>query len=305
MASVLLSRSLLLHAGYALGLILLLYLTRPAYLAFRKRRSGYGTVFNSQTGIPEALVAVRLRDLHGQVVRSAVTDRHGRYRILASKGDYIVELSKAGFVFPSAYLGAKSYSPVYGNLLAAAHIIVNDYGVMTKNIPVDPVKRGGASAVFGRTFRLPKRAQMTIAVASPLAALAAAAALRSWEGWSLFAVYAATILMRLFTYKPAKPPYGTVRDADTGVPLQNAIVRIFESRFNKLLETETTSPKGRYAFMVKAGSYYILFQKDGYRGVRLNFPRIQKDGTLLVKDVRMKNLASLKKSDLEKKYGGA
>ena len=37
-----------------------LWLSRPAWLAFRKRRSGYGTVFH-RDGIPEALATVSFR----------------------------------------------------------------------------------------------------------------------------------------------------------------------------------------------------------------------------------------------------
>ena len=130
---------------YALFLAVSLRLTHPSYLAFRRRHSGHGIVFNSHTGKPEALVTVSLLNLHKTVVRSAVTDRQGRYRLVAPRGEYIVAASKAGFKFPSVYLSKTATTQLYGNLLPASHIIIQDHGVITKNIPIDPEHAAGPS----------------------------------------------------------------------------------------------------------------------------------------------------------------
>ncbi|MFZ2803908.1 MAG: carboxypeptidase regulatory-like domain-containing protein [Patescibacteria group bacterium] len=270
-------------------LLLLLKLTRPAYLAFRRRRSGYGVVFNSSTGLPEALVSVRLRDLHGQIVRTVVTDKHGRYKLSAPRGEYYVEATKPGFTFPSRYLG-KDSATVYDNVLPAAHVIIKDYGVMTKNIPIDPTGSGARSWLPKRLV-LGKNTQYTIAAVSPIIALAVAIGFRtSWFLWAVFLIYAIVLISRLFSFKPATPPYGTVSDAETKRLLPQVVVRLLDARFNKVLETQITSAKGRYAFVVSPGKYRILVKGKGYKTVILNYPSIKQEGTLLAKDLKLKQL---------------
>jgi hypothetical protein len=65
------------------------------------------------------------------------------------------------------------------------------------------------------------------------------------------------------------------------------MVRIFEQKYGKLLETQVTSAKGRYAFVVKKGRYRLLVQKQGYKSVIINFPDVKDDHFLLAKDVML------------------
>jgi hypothetical protein len=275
-------------AAYVGVLALLLKLTRPAYLAFRRRRSGYGVVFNSATGIPEALVSVRLRDLHGQIVRTVVTDKHGRYKLSAPRGEYYVEAVKQGFTFPSVYLG-KDSATVYENVLPAAHIIIKDFGVMTKNIPIDP--SGTSRSWLPKRLVLGKDVQYAIAVVSLLLTFAIAFGVRtSWFLWITFAVYVVILLARLLSFKPATPPYGTILDAEVKRPLSQVAVRLLDARFNKVMETQITSPKGRYAFVVSPGKYRLLIKAKGYKTVIVNYPNIAQEGRLLAKDILLKRL---------------
>ncbi|MFA5935674.1 MAG: carboxypeptidase-like regulatory domain-containing protein [Patescibacteria group bacterium] len=273
--------------GYAIVLATLLRVTRPAYLAFRKRRSAYGTVFNSVTEIPEALASVSLHDLSGRVVRTTVTDKHGRYRLLAPKGDFTIDVRKADFTYPSKYLGDPHHTFVYDNILSTGRIIINDYGMITKNIPIDPAS-GKRRASLIPHFTLGKRTQYALAGLGPIVALAFAMWRMSIWTWIIFALFMVVLFKRLFSFKPADPPFGTIFDAETKKPVANAIVRVFDAKSNKVLETQITSPKGRYAFIVRTGAYYVLVKHEGYKTVRLNFPHIKKDGFLLVKDVHLK-----------------
>ncbi len=284
--------SLIPHIVYAVLLVLLLKLTRPAYLAFRRRRAGYGVVFNSVTGIPEALASVSLRDLHGQVVRTAVSDKHGRYKLLAPKGEYYVEVKKFGYTFPSVWM-KQPEQLVYENVLPSKHVVIKDYGVMTKNIPIDPASGAGTASWLPR-LRLSKHMQYAIAFLSPLIALA----IPSFQGnsiiaWVLFGLYMVVLFNRMFSFKLASPPFGVVRDAVNGFPLEKAVVRIFDSAYNKLLETQVTSPKGRYAFVINRGAYRIRIECKGYKTVVLNYPHITHDVYVLAKDVRLKRVGEV------------
>lgn len=275
------------HAVFALALLALLHLTRPAYLAFKRGRKGYGVVFNSVTGLPEPLVSIRLvlPGQFGTPVSTAVSDKHGRYRLTAKPGEYVVQIAKAGFTFPSEYL--KTHSSMYDNILPAARIIVKDNGVITKNIPVDPAG-GGRSKVFGWRVHLSKNIQAVLGTVGPLTLWAYPYLTKSLVAWGLYLAYVTAIGYRLFTFKPGQPAYGVIRDAETGELARNAVVRIFNAKNNKVLETQVTSERGRYAFVVGPGAYYVTIQKPGYKTTRVNFPKIAQDATSLVKDVRLK-----------------
>jgi hypothetical protein len=43
------------------------------------------------------------------------------------------------------------------------------------------------------------------------------------------------------------------------------VVRIFDLKFNKLLETQVTDSKGRYSFLVGRNEYQMLAEKPGYQ----------------------------------------
>lgn len=278
------------HLAYGTTLLAFLQLSYPAYAAFKKRRSAYGIVFNRATDIPEALVSVSLRDLHGRIVRTAVTDNDGKYKILAPKGEYYVEARKAGFVFPSTLIGKQARHHVYDNILPSTHILIKDHGVMTKNIPIDPEQGSGSSRWWLWRPRLPKNLQYVIGFLGPSIALLVLLKFFRYSpgAWLMFVVYLAHIIDRVASFKPAEPPYGVVRDAASKHPLDKVVVRIFDAKNNKLLETQITSPKGRYAFVVNRGQYRIRLEKPGYRTVVLNYPKVKHDTFLLAKDISLK-----------------
>jgi len=275
--------------GFTFFLWLTLILSQPAFVAFRKRKSGFGIVFNSVTDEPEPLVAVRLRDVHGVTAASAVTDAEGRYRIVAPNGEYYVEVDKVGFSYPSKRVTKERNGSVYDNVLPSSHIVIKEHGAITKNIPIDPLRPTESSWLSWRP-KLGKRTQYAIMVAGPALGIAIAIATNSILIWVVCAAYLAIIITRVLSFKPPQPPFGTIKDAESGKPLDRAMVRVFETRFNKLLETQITSPKGRYAFVVKKGSFRIWIKKQGYRSVILNFPAIRNDGALLTKDVKLKRI---------------
>ncbi len=276
------------------GLLALLYATGPYFAVFKKRRGGYGIVFNSQSGAPEALVSVRLRDLHGQVVRTAVTDKQGRYRLIAPRGEYYIDLIKTGFKFPSVYLVKAQKNLLYDNLLPSQHVIIKDFGALTKNIPIDPVGSFAKSAVFKQGLRFGRKTQYMLILISPLVALAGAYFLNSWFAWSVFTIFIAIYVHRLLTLRPPPPSFGTIRDLQSGQPIARAVIRILDARFNKVLETQNSSAKGRYAFIVHPGNYRVFISHPRYKSLILNYPRIKQDGYLIARDVKLKKITAAK-----------
>ncbi len=271
-----------------LGIVLVI--TRPVYAKFKRNRSGYGIVFHSLNGKPIDLARIRLVDTHGLTVASAVTDAYGHYRLVTAPGEYTVDVLKKDFVFPSIFLKQNRRSTMYDNVLASSRIKIRDYGIITKNIPIDPSEgMTSRSRVFRRWIILSDNAQLVIAFTSAIVAIAYPIIFpKSIVLWLIYIAFISIVVYRLITFRPGKPAYGTVNDVQTNEPITRVIIRLFDAQFNKLLSTQVTSPKGRYAFLVNRGSYYMTLQKEGYKTLRLNYPNITKDSYPLAANVRMK-----------------
>lgn len=278
--------------NYAVGLygsflFLIWALTRPVYADFRRRKSGYGVVFNCETGELIAGAVIRFKNPQGSVAATVVSDKRGRYRLVAPMGEYFVEVTKPGFVFTFNKQNKKSAERFFDGVLNSQHVLTQDYGAVTKNIPLVPKLKIGKASFWKRRYGLGKTTQHLIVVLGTGVAFYFAILQNTYLFWAIFAVYLIIMLVRLATFKPSQPPFGTIIDAGSRQPLDRTIVRLLDQRFNKLIEMQTTSPKGRYAFMVNRGAYRLLIEKSGYRKVIVNFPNIKQDGFLLAKDVSM------------------
>ena len=97
-------------------------------------------------------------------------------------------------------------------------------------------------------------------------------------------------------HRLAAPPklrsWGIVYDEQTKRPLANAVARIFEPKYNKLLETKITDSKGRYAFLLGPSKYYAVFEKQGFRPTQLKGIDYQGNqaATPFTEDVGMKSV---------------
>jgi len=64
---------------------------------------------------------------------------------------------------------------------------------------------------------------------------------------------------------PAKArPWGKIYNSSTKQPIKGAVVRIFDKKFNKLLETMLTGERGRYGFFADKNTFYITVEAEGY-----------------------------------------
>lgn len=274
---------------YAVIVFFILSVTKPVYQKFKRSRSGFGTVFNSMTGKPIDLARVRLVDIHGLTVTSAVTDSYGHYRLTGSPGEYTLDVLKPNFTSPSIFLKDRLHCKKFDNVISSQRIRIKDYGIITKDIPLDPINNTSAqSPVFSKHLLISDNAQFIIFYTGLIYALYPVFYPTHIAAWPIFALHITISLYRVASFRPSKPQFGTITDAQTGEPIERVIIRLFDASFNKILNTQITSPKGRYAFLVNKGSYYMTLQKEGYKPVRLNFPNITKDSYPLATNVNLK-----------------
>jgi hypothetical protein len=259
-------------AGVATATVIpyLLYLwsllAHPFMLIARRRRKEWGVVYNSLSKLPIDLAIVRLLDAKtGRVVRSAVTDKDGRYFFIVQPGTYKMIAVKASFVFPSGILRGQKEDTKYIDLYHGEVIDVRAETTITANIPLDPVdveKTPRRLLLEG----IGRRLQKSLGIITILA-MAIACAITPTV--TMFVMLAANVIMYLVfrrlavTSKPKN--WGIVYDEKSKKPLANVVARIFETRYNKLLETQVTDAQGRYAFLVGQNTYYVTFDKPGYQ----------------------------------------
>jgi hypothetical protein len=240
--------------------------TQPILLFGRRRKKKWGVVFNSLTKQPIDLAIVRLVHFESKlVIRTIVTDKYGRYRFLVQPGNFMIEVVKPGYVFPTLYLSNKKEDVDYLDLYHGGKIEVTSDQVIALNIPLDPV----TSEETPRKVLLRKVTHavrhllafcgipfgITVLVISPTAP----------NALLLLAQIGVYILFRRLAVPAKSKSWGISIDGKTKKPISNVVVRIFDKKFNKLLETQVTDRNGKYGFFVRRNVYYITAEKPGYQ----------------------------------------
>ncbi len=250
------------------GIRFLQYLFTAPFLLFRRRRrKRWGVAYDSLRKVPVDLAIVRLLDAQTKrVVKSQVTDKKGRYLFIAKPGLYTIDVRKDGFTFPSGHLKDQKRDGEYLDLYHGEPIVVKEQdAVIAANIPLDPAGESVKTPTSIRWERLTRRFMHVLSIAGVVVAIVVAFVQPT--AWTIVVAVVQVLVLILFLRMaiPNKPKsWGIVYDHKTRRPLANAIVRIFDPKYNKLLETQITDGRGRYAFLVGPNQYYTTYEKGGY-----------------------------------------
>ncbi len=249
-------------------------LSAPILFFWRRKRKGWGVVYNSMTKIPIGLAIVRLfklsskEDEKGQLLQSRVTDREGRYFFLADRGEYRIEVTKPGYKFPSEYLARVTDDGVYLDVYHGEIVRVSEKdATIAANIPMDPVKTEGVKTPARIKFmRWARRIQNILAVFGVVLAIVVAIIMPTVLTITVAVAQVLLYFLIKRLTRVRKPKgWGIVYDKRTSQPLANVVVRIFEPKYNKLLETTLTDSKGRYSFLVGPNEYFTRYERKGYQ----------------------------------------
>ncbi|RMD50675.1 PEGA domain-containing protein [Candidatus Parcubacteria bacterium] len=246
--------------------------TYPILLLGRKKRQEFGVVYNAYTKIPIDLAIVRLYTQDGKLRRTMVTDKEGRYFFKAQPGKYFLKVVKNGFEFPSKYLSGKKQDGDFLDVYTGGLIEVGEENVIINaNIPLDPITGIEKQTVknlilkrFIRTF------QNIIAFSGFILAIGVAFIQPTlFSGGLLIAHMVIFSITKILAKPKIKKGWGVVVAENDGKPVQNAIVRLFEPKYNKLIESVLTDGKGRYAFLVGPNEYFVTINKEGYEPIEI------------------------------------
>ncbi len=245
--------------------VIRLLVTQPLLLLKRRKRKKWGRVYHALSKRGVDLAVVRLVQAEtGVVAQTRITDSEGRFAFLVQPGVYRLQVVKTSFVFPSGFLKNEKMDIEDVDLYHGEVIKVLEPTLITPNIPIDPVEKMDAPKDIVHKRRL-RRVQSVLSAGSLVVTAAALVISPSWRMATLGGVQVLVYLLFRRLAIPAKPKsWGIVTDNKTGKRLAHTVVRIFDARFNKLLETQITDNKGKYAFFAGKSSYYLLAEKDGY-----------------------------------------
>ncbi|PIR60265.1 MAG: hypothetical protein COU68_02820, partial [Candidatus Pacebacteria bacterium CG10_big_fil_rev_8_21_14_0_10_45_6] len=238
---------------------------QPVMLARRRKRKKWGIVYNGFTKEPVDLATVRvIDDTTGRIIRSQVTDRNGRYFLFIGKGKYRLEVIKPGFDGFSAHLKDIQEDAKYSHLYHGGIFDVQEeQKAITYNIPVDPdvSNKPTHKIVRDHSVKIFQHALSMVGLVASVVSFIISPSL--WIGVLIGVHVLFYAVFRLFAHKKLPDVWGMVKSLRKGEPLQKVVVRVFDSAYNKLINTAVTDRKGRYAVLVGPSVYYVTYEKTG------------------------------------------
>ncbi len=262
--------------------------TQPLFLLTRKRRKGWGMAYNAISKLPADLALVRIVDAEsGRVVQSHVTDRDGRYQFFARPGNYRIEVDKPNFSFPAAYMTGKTEDGQLTDLYNGGVVPLTAASQISYNLPLDP---GGSAKPAAEIVHAKNKERLINALGAGgvvLTLVSFAVSPTIFVGAFVVAQVASYFVFRRLAVPKKPKTWGVVKDSATGKPLDQAVVRVFDTQYNKLLETQITDDQGRYSFLVGKNQYYIMVEKPGFQSLTTEPITVDapQGGAALAKDV--------------------
>ncbi|MEK7648498.1 MAG: PKD domain-containing protein [Patescibacteria group bacterium] len=106
--------------------------------------------------------------------------------------------------------------------------------------------------------------QTTAVAAAPVVAVANPAVLTNTVNWYHYLNHLFSWLFSILGFRKRRKPWGVVYDAAAKEPIDLAVVRLFDKKTNKLVETQVTDKHGRFSFLTTPGTYSLSIAKPPY-----------------------------------------
>jgi hypothetical protein len=196
-----------------------------------------------------------------------VTSPDGKYSLAVAPGQYRLEAIKPGFVFPSEYLQGVKVDGQFLDIYTGQEIEASeDDALLAANIPLDPSQAEAFHAPRSLALkRFARSLQLIAAPAGVVLSIAVYVISPSLFAGIMIGVQVVILLLVLRLAKPKRPKgWGIVYDEITHRPVGNTVIRVFEPKYNKLVETALSDSLGRYSFLLGQNEYFVSYSKPGY-----------------------------------------
>ncbi|MBI3626722.1 DUF11 domain-containing protein, partial [Candidatus Uhrbacteria bacterium] len=255
-------------------------------IGLMKRRKPWGVVYDGISKEPVALAVVRLFKMEsasGQAIRklaeTQVTDGEGRYGFLPLAGEYVIEVAKPEYVYPSVIVGGGADGE-YENVYHGATVSVKrNLDSIIANLPIDPLNptkkvnvRGAWYQVKHWLSRAMKKLSLPLTFAGILLALAVTVINPTQLNLVILGVYLVFTGIQFLILPKKVKPWDIVFNSLTLQPLALAAISVIDATQNRPLKTRLTDYQGRYSFLPPPGKYQLMVKKEGYK-----FPSDKKD----------------------------
>lgn len=235
----------------------------------QQKEAPRGRIVHYRTGEPIVGAQVLIYGLDGKLRASERTGSNGGFSTLFPAGTYTIGVEANGFVLGASLSGAMK--PTDGLVYTGGSLVVRDGNKpLTIVIPLKPTTKE-ITSLASRLLRLWQTIQHAGRILSwPVFVLGALlnTTLVFWVPAPQYLVieiaYVALVILKMVLEVRLRPAYGLVRDAITHVPLDLAVVRLFEQGTNRLVMTRVTNGQGKFFALPPAASYTITVTKPGY-----------------------------------------
>ncbi|PLX29065.1 hypothetical protein C0581_00135 [Candidatus Parcubacteria bacterium] len=257
----------------------------------RKKRKKWGVVYNGYTKRPIDLATVRLVDAAtGKVIQSQVTDSQGRYFFSAVSGEYRLEISKEGFEGFCDHLRDVDEDSRYAHLYHGENFTISDEeNDINYNIPFEPAGLDKPTIQIIRD-KVKASIRFSISIIGLVASVISFVISPAWWIALLICVHIFFyLLFYLFGHKKLPGAFGKIISNKSNKSLGKVVVRVFDTAYNKLIDTAVSDRKGRYAILLGPSMYYATYEKPKYKSKKsldLDFTseHTQGQGGILTRD---------------------
>ena len=264
----------------------------------KKRRSPWGTVYDSVTKQPLDPAYVVLSDLTGEEVATSITDLDGRYGFLVAVGRYSMFAKKTNYIFPSTKLEGRTHDELYEDLYFGGPIdIDSEGGVITKNIPLDRVgfdwnefakKERNKMRFFKTRHVLYNKIFNSFFFLGFILSAFILFFIPKPYNIIIFALYLIFFALRKINIKYRKK--GSVVSSADGAPLSYGIVRINSVATGQEIAHSVLDEFGNYYCIIPNGIYTASVEKkndDGSYSKIFNSPAFKVENGILRKNFQV------------------
>ncbi|OGY31702.1 MAG: hypothetical protein A3C02_01570 [Candidatus Andersenbacteria bacterium RIFCSPHIGHO2_02_FULL_45_11] len=246
-----------------------------SFFSIHKRKTRWGIVVDSDLGRPISRAIVQVFDAKfHQLKETQITGSDGQFGFLLPPGSYYLVVSESGFLFP-----ARKKPPTV--LQKNERIYLGEEFETDEQDPdkvphlVVPIDREAASPVAQMMFWRFAEHALALLDGVGLGFLIVGAVINTFflltipGRMNIFfeVLYLVLFALKLYILLSHQKGLGTVVDGATGSPIDLAIIRLYDTKTNRIVQTRVTNVHGKFFLLVPRGMYTAAVAKAGYKTI--------------------------------------
>jgi len=234
-----------------------------------KRNKNRGKVVHFRTGEPVMGARVMIYTKDGKKVAARWTNTRGEFSWDVSIGKFMIKVRAEGLSFspPASSFPAKEGDIIYSG---GEFVVSGGDKPVRMVIPMKPTSEAASSwrVQLLKLWQVIQRQSHLLFWPFFTAGALDNTALLLWvPGGRYFVIeviYIVMVIIKIGLEAKRCPSYGLVRDAITRVPIDLAVVRLYEQGTNRLILTRVTNGQGKFFALPPPGVYTVTVTKPGY-----------------------------------------